>query len=73
MLQQANWITTEKNFAGVPLFRRGFSLRGALASATLYITALGLYEAKLNGTRVGDFILAPGLDLLQKTPSISKL
>lgn len=60
MLQQANWITTEKNFAGVPLFRRGFSLRGALASATLYITALGLYEAKLNGTRVGDFILAPG-------------
>lgn len=28
--------------------------------ARLYVTALGLYEVYLNGTRVGDFVLAPG-------------
>ena len=29
-------------------------------SARLYVTALGLYEARLNGHRVGDAFLAPG-------------
>ena len=29
-------------------------------NAFLYITCHGLYEAQLNGQRVGDFILAPG-------------
>lgn len=28
--------------------------------ARLYITACGLYETRLNGSRVGDFVLAPG-------------
>ena len=30
--------------------------------ARLYITCHGLYEARLNGKRVGDFVLAPGAD-----------
>ena len=30
--------------------------------ARLYITAHGLYEARINGKRVGDFVLAPGTD-----------
>ncbi|KAL4907751.1 hypothetical protein BDW74DRAFT_189187 [Aspergillus multicolor] len=30
-------------------------------SARLYITALGVYEAELNGVRVGDQFMAPGL------------
>ena len=34
---------------------------GAVRKARLYITACGLYEAKLNGQRVGNFILAPGI------------
>lgn len=29
-------------------------------SARLYITACGLYEAKINGERAGDFVFAPG-------------
>ncbi len=33
---------------------------GQAESARLYITAHGLYEAWLNGSRVGDFVLAPG-------------
>lgn len=31
-----------------------------IQSARLYITALGLYEAHINGQRVGDHVLAPG-------------
>ncbi len=34
----------------------------ALQKARLYITAHGLYEAYLNGERVGNFVLAPGSD-----------
>ena len=34
--------------------RRTFALDRSIASARLYITALGLYEAHLNGQRVGD-------------------
>lgn len=38
-----------------------FSSAGAhIKKARLYITACGLYEARLNGTRVGNFVLAPG-------------
>ncbi len=39
--------------------RRTFPVNAPVRSATLYITALGLYEARLNGKRVGDHALAP--------------
>lgn len=41
-------------------FCKSFAAKGAVSSATLEITSLGVYEAKINGKRVGDFILAPG-------------
>lgn len=41
-------------------FRKAFSAKKQVAKARLYITACGLYEANINGQRVGDFILAPG-------------
>ncbi|RDL39161.1 Uncharacterized protein BP5553_03501 [Venustampulla echinocandica] len=42
-------------------FRKAFSLpQTDVVKARLYITALGLYEVYLNGTRVGDHVLAPG-------------
>jgi alpha-L-rhamnosidase len=43
-----------------PLLRRALSLSEAPRRARLYITALGAYEAAINGTRVGDERLAPG-------------
>lgn len=43
-----------------PLLRREFEVRGEMVRARLYVTALGLYEAELNGRRVGDHALAPG-------------
>ncbi|KAI1127047.1 extracellular glycosyl hydrolase family 78 protein [Nemania abortiva] len=53
--------TTEQNATHQPiLLRKGFSLDSDVASARLYITAYGLYEAYINGKRVGDAVLAPG-------------
>ncbi|KAF7554289.1 hypothetical protein G7Z17_g3002 [Cylindrodendrum hubeiense] len=42
------------------LFRRSFSLNQSIRKARLYITAHGVYEAHINGQRVGDHVLAPG-------------
>ncbi len=43
-----------------PYLRRAFQVGKPVASARLYVTALGLYEARLNGNRVGDAYLTPG-------------
>ncbi len=43
----------------VPCFRKTFDLSRRIKSATLYVTALGLYEMHINGAKVGDIILAP--------------
>jgi alpha-L-rhamnosidase len=49
-----------KALAPAPYLRRAFAIGKPVASARLYVTALGLYEARLNGQRVGDAVLAPG-------------
>ena len=61
---RAKWITGDYRPAPgkrypVDCFRKTFSA-GSIRKARLYITACGLYEAKINGHRVGDFVLAPG-------------
>ena len=43
-----------------PMLRKTFTLRGAARQARLYVTALGLYEAQINGEVVGDQVMAPG-------------
>ena len=43
-----------------PLLRKDFSLQKEVKRATLYATALGLYEVSINGRRVGRDVLAPG-------------
>jgi alpha-L-rhamnosidase len=43
-----------------PLLRREFDVRPGVQRARLYITALGVYEAQLNGTVIGDHVMAPG-------------
>jgi alpha-L-rhamnosidase len=40
--------------------RKNFTLKGPVAKARLYATALGVYEASINGKRVGEDQLAPG-------------
>jgi len=43
-----------------PYFRKTFNTSKKIASATAFITSLGLYEAFINGKRVGDAYLTPG-------------
>ena len=43
-----------------PLMRKEFAVSKKIRSAVAYITAHGLYEAQLNGQRVGDAYLTPG-------------
>lgn len=43
-----------------PLMRKDFNLHKKIARATVFITSHGLYEAFINGKRVGDGYLTPG-------------
>ena len=61
LIQNASWITMDGVVSTVvPVFRRAFSCSRQVRSATLEVTCDGVYEALLNGKRVGSFILAPG-------------
>ena len=49
--------------------RRRFSLAGGVRRALVHVSALGLYELHINGTRVGDDVMAPGwTDYHQRVP-----
>ncbi|VZH91483.1 unnamed protein product [Fusarium fujikuroi] len=57
----ASTIKVDVNAPKRPVyFRKEFKLPDDITSARLYITALGIYEAEINGKRVGDSVLAPG-------------
>lgn len=61
---QAQWITTgikpKKNESTpVDCFRKVFFC-DEVKKARLYATACGIYEARLNGVRIGDAVLTPG-------------
>jgi alpha-L-rhamnosidase len=43
-----------------PYLRKTFELNKPVRAASLYATARGVYELRLNGARVGDAVLAPG-------------
>ncbi len=62
---QAQWIEPEwaedpAAFNPCPYLRAPFTLRTRPVSARVYVTAHGLYEASLNGQRVGDAYFTPG-------------
>jgi len=43
-----------------PIFQKAFQAKEKIISAKLYITAHGLYEAQLNGLRIGNAYFTPG-------------
>lgn len=47
-------------------FRKEFAVKAGLKSARLYATACGLYEASINGKRIGDWAVLPGNTDLRK-------
>jgi alpha-L-rhamnosidase len=65
LFPSAKWIQSPvvggpRTMAPSPYFRKSFTLSKPVREARLQITALGLYEAEINGRRVGDQVFAPG-------------
>ncbi|KAK2756611.1 alpha-l-rhamnosidase [Colletotrichum kahawae] len=57
--ESAQWIGAANPSVDQPILRTDFDVSQEIASANLFITAIGGYEAYLNGQRVGDLYLAP--------------
>lgn len=61
---KAKWIQftkdTPKPSGPSPMFRKAWNTKGKVKQARLYITSYGLYEAYINGERVGDAYFTPG-------------
>jgi alpha-L-rhamnosidase len=62
---QAEWIGNAlvggpRTSVPSPIFRKAFSINQKIISARLYITSLGIYEAYINGRRVGEDVFTPG-------------
>lgn len=45
----------------VDCFKNNFIIEKSVKKARLYITACGIYEARINGEKAGNFCLAPGI------------
>ncbi|BAL89931.1 putative alpha-L-rhamnosidase [Actinoplanes missouriensis 431] len=63
MLHNAHMISPAVELGSAPLFRTEISPdpgHGDVAAATLRISSLGVHEARINGTPVGDDVLSPG-------------
>lgn len=60
----AKWIQTAKETDGkvgpAPMFANNFEVTKPVKQARLYITSHGLYEARLNGAKVGQYYFTPG-------------
>ena len=60
MINNAKWIKTVDNVGEMsPEFRKKFITSGMIEKATLSITALGVYNAYINGKKIGNAFLAP--------------
>ena len=62
----AKWVRgdykpNKKQRYPVDCFRKAFSCEQKIVSARLYATARGVYDVSVNGKRIEDFILAPGM------------
>lgn len=64
---QAEWITNSRETGSIcPVFRKQWKTKQPVKKAVLYLTALGVCEARLNGKPVGEEVLAPGWTVYEK-------
>ena len=73
-----SWYEDSTETSPSPYLRREFEVGAEVVRARLYVTAVGVYEVELNGTRVGDEFLAPGWTsyrnrLLYQTHDVTEL
>lgn len=67
------FITTERPFneGAVEVFEQKIELT-SIKKAVLTITALGLYEAQINGQKIGDMLFAPGYTYYPKEVQVQE-
>ena len=67
-ITDGTYVFKEKHVSPkVMVFRKTFSETKPVASARLYITAIGVYRADLNGQRVGEDFFTPGFTSYKTT------
>jgi len=59
VVEEGNTLRLPERLKPLRFLRKSFAIGGQVRRATLYVTALGLYEIHINGQRVGDHVLAP--------------
>ncbi|MCY1720956.1 family 78 glycoside hydrolase catalytic domain [Prolixibacteraceae bacterium Z1-6] len=65
---KAKWITIKDEITNQsPFLRKGFNVNKKIEQAVVYVTAVGFYEFFLNGEKVGDHVLDPGITDYRKT------
>ncbi|WP_416416442.1 family 78 glycoside hydrolase catalytic domain [Paenarthrobacter aromaticivorans] len=77
LLENADWITVQDHhlpagFRPAYEFRRVVKLQRDVRRATLTVTAHGIYEAFINGRRVGDQELTPGFTSYRRTLQVQQ-
>lgn len=61
MITNAEWICPPIDIGDVcPIFSKKINVEKTVTKAELSISATGVYEARINEERIGEFVLAPG-------------
>lgn len=56
----AKWVRALQDLGTVsPDFRKSFALKGTVRRAVARVTSMGVYQLRLNGEKVGNYILTP--------------
>ena len=70
---KANWVRPARDLGDVcPVFKKEWRLIKPLKAAELFLTARGVYEARINGKRVSGYVLAPGWTSYEKRLQVQR-
>lgn len=75
---KAQWIgssfSSDEGLDAAPLYRKTFTLNGKkIAKAKAFVSGLGFFELYVNGKRVSDDCLVPGISNFSHRPLLSKI
>ena len=63
---EAEWIAAEKGDTCHPFMKKSFTVKPGLKKARLYATGVGMFEAYINGGKLGEEYLMPGITDYEK-------
>lgn len=63
---QAAWIAAEQGDGCHPILRKKLTVKAGLKKARLYATGVGMFEAYINGEKLGEEYLKPGITNYEK-------